>query len=281
MKIAIPFLFALCHAANTGAIKCYECSYQISEDGDESGSVDCLTVTDSTHEKTFSLNKEHMHHGKKTFSRTDCAIVKGEGINTIVDKGHSVQYKFTFVHRHSYTNYDDAETYNYEGMQTGIDFRQKLVECGSAVNKCVDPVNFPIYLNKKVKREVRQTQMCPVCQKEEYMSTETNSWVMSDGHDSCDSAPGADHMFKEQCGGICNVQQDEFMLNGQDYKRTTNRWCYNTTATANHPDWDITATINTNAYMICQGDLCNTDANYNYAIINTISGLLLIFVMVF
>ena len=65
--------------------------------------------------------------------------------------------------------------------------------CGTSVTTCADPVQFPLYTRQIVKRDMRATQQCPLCTKDEYMSTTTDDWIMvSGGHDKCDSDPASD-----------------------------------------------------------------------------------------
>ena len=46
MKTFIILLAAFSHGQSDSKIKCYDCSYQISEDGDETGDANCVTVSD-------------------------------------------------------------------------------------------------------------------------------------------------------------------------------------------------------------------------------------------
>ena len=93
--------------------------------------------------------------------------------------------------RHEFTNYDDAETYVYDSA-IGLEWRSKMENCGASVSTCTDPVTYPIYTRRTVKREARETQKCPICTKDEYISTKTNDWIMTSGHDKCASDPASD-----------------------------------------------------------------------------------------
>lgn len=258
------FTFSLVKAQNIGdRIECYTCEYRISDRGDESGAA-CLTITEKTPKKSYEKMKTHAHHGpgQTTKSRTDCAVIQGEGVETVIEKGLPVQYKFNYLARHDWDNFEDTVAYDYAGNSlSGVEYREKTQECGYNVDRCARGVYYPIS-RKVTRREILEAdkfQQCPSCRKEEYMSTLTNAWVQFDGQKGCDDNPqSSTGVTLKDCYGICVVDQEEYMFNGGDYKKQTYRWCHNDT-NRDRPDWDITIKINTRNVRLCNTDKCNDD----------------------
>lgn len=248
-------------------IECYSCEYRISDRGDESGAY-CLSVTENTPKKTYELNKVHNHHGPgvNTKSRTDCAVIQGEGTETLIEDGKQVTYNFKYLARHDWDNYEDTATFDYSGGSlSGINYREKTHECGAEVTSCAQGVYFPIRTRRSLQVEpMESSQTCPACQLEQYFSLNTNNWALTKGHEGCDSSPQSSiGVNQKECMGLCVVAQEEYMFNGADYKKATYRWCQNGTSSSDrpkHPKWDITFNINTQNTRLCTGNLCNDDS---------------------
>jgi len=276
----------------TNRITCYECSYRISEKGDESGNPDCMNPTNKTPYKSYKKIVNHEHHGpgQNTKSRTDCAVVQGSGVETLIEKGIPIKYKFQFIARHEFDNYEDTASYDYGGGSlAGVEYRERTSGCGANIDRCQKmtvqfPIN-PVRSIRSVSRAELPTQECPMCEKEEYMSTMTNNWVTTGGNADCDRNLNNPNIQRRTCAGLCVVDQEEWLFNGGDYKRAIYRFCENKTADHNdqHPEFESSLTISTRNIRICDSDKCNVDGftGKNEALARTMNALLVLIALLF
>jgi len=275
MKL-FPLLF-LAVTAQEERIECYKCEYRISDSGDESG-VECLNIDEKTPKKSYLLMKTHTHHGPgvTTKSRTDCVTVQGQGTEWVTGKtGQLEEYTYKYLSRHEWDNYEDSTTFEYSG-ELGLEYRERTQDCGANKPECAMGQRYPISPRVRDSQTVTSTrtiraephQNCPKCEHMEYQSTRNGNptWVTSSGDQNCVSNPTTVEGSARDCFGKCLVDQEEFMHDGQDYKRATYRWCSNGTSsdssTRKYPDSYLDAYIQTTDMRLCQGTLCN-DHIYN------------------
>jgi len=284
-------LFLLAVQGQDERIECYKCEYRLSDSGDESG-VECLTIDEKTPKKSYLLMKSHTHHGPgvTTKSRTDCVTVQGVGTEWVTGQdGRTEEFSYKYLSRHEWDNYEDSTTFEFSG-ELGLEYRERTQDCGANKGQCARGVAYPI--RPKV-RELRKTrviephQNCPKCEAMEYMSTRSGSpsWVTSSGDLQCVTNPTAVLGSERDCFGKCVVDQEEFMHDGQDYKRATYRWCSNgtsdTSSQRKYPDSYLDSYIQTQDMRLCQGSLCNDHIYTGGASKIAISATLAVFLAIF
>ena len=68
--------------------------------------------------------------------RTDCWFVDGTGKLDITGSHNDQNVTFTTLQRGTRRNYEGTDTYEYEGIKTGLEYRIYTQLCGSEVDNC-------------------------------------------------------------------------------------------------------------------------------------------------